>query len=79
LLLLKNHFFDQVEKFLPCQSRFRQGQNRLVKCFDIRDSLNFAGRYLLADATPSATVRYGIKHVQGISTIDDMELLKVGR
>jgi tRNA-specific 2-thiouridylase len=61
------------------KGRSRKGQLALAKQFGIQEPPNAAGGCLLTDPAFSKRVEDAMKYAQDIPTINDIELLKVGR
>lgn len=67
------------EKMGDIKGRSRKGQLALAKHFGMSDPPNAAGGCLLTDPSFSKRVRDIIKYSSDIPTLNDIELLKVGR
>lgn len=61
------------------KGRSRKGQLALAKRFGVREPPNAAGGCLLTDPAFSKRVKDAMAHTDDIPTINDIELLKVGR
>jgi len=61
------------------KGRSRKGQLALARYFDISDPPNAAGGCLLTDPSFSKRVKDIIDHSSDVPTLNDIELLKVGR
>ncbi|HEX5187269.1 MAG TPA: hypothetical protein VFV86_10310 [Nitrososphaeraceae archaeon] len=67
------------EKLGDIKGRSRRGQLQLAKIYDIIDPPNSAGGCLLTDPAFSIRVRDLYDHSNGIPSLNDIELLKIGR
>jgi tRNA U34 2-thiouridine synthase MnmA/TrmU len=61
------------------KGRSRKGQLAMAKQFGIADPPNAAGGCLLTDPAFSVRIRDAMDHAEGIPTLNDIDLLKVGR
>jgi tRNA-specific 2-thiouridylase len=61
------------------KGRSRKGQLAMAKHFGVQDPPNAAGGCLLTDPAFSKRVEDAMQHAQDIPSINDIELLKVGR
>jgi tRNA-uridine 2-sulfurtransferase len=67
------------ENMCDIKGRSRKGQLALAKRFGISDPPNAAGGCLLTDPSFSKRVKDIIDHSEDVPTLNDVELLKVGR
>jgi tRNA U34 2-thiouridine synthase MnmA/TrmU len=67
------------EKLCDIKGRSRKGQINLAKYFDISNPPNAAGGCLLTDPAFSKRIRDVMEHNDNIPTMNDIELLKIGR
>ena len=67
------------EKLCNIKGRSRKEQIVLAKYFDINDPPNAAGGCLLTDPAFSKRIRDVMEHTKNIPSINDVELLKIGR
>lgn len=74
----KNGFIDR-SKLRSIAGRSRKEQLALAKEFGIQDPPNSAGGCLLTDPSFSKRVYDLYEHTDGVPTLNDVELLKVGR
>jgi tRNA-uridine 2-sulfurtransferase len=68
-----------AEKMGDIKGRSRKGQLMLAKHFGMSEPPNAAGGCLLTDPSFSKRVKDILDHCNGIPTLNDIELLKVGR
>ncbi len=61
------------------KGRSRKGQLAMAKQFGIADPPNAAGGCLLTDPAFSVRIKDAMDHADGIPTLNDIDLLKVGR
>ena len=71
--------FIERTKLGDIRGRSRKSQIALANYFNISDPPNAAGGCLLTDPAFSKRIRDIMRHSKGIPTINDVELLKVGR
>lgn len=71
--LVKREYLGDIK------GRSRKGQFRLAEHFDVEDPPNAAGGCLLTDPAFSKRIKDTYKHAVDIPSINDVELLKVGR
>jgi tRNA-specific 2-thiouridylase len=67
------------EKLYNIKGRSRKEQIALAKYFNISDPPNAAGGCLLTDPSFSKRIRDLMEHTKNIPSINDVELLKIGR
>ncbi|HEX7208851.1 MAG TPA: hypothetical protein VF233_11760 [Nitrososphaeraceae archaeon] len=67
------------EKLCNIKGRSRKEQIALAKYFNINDPPNAAGGCLLTDPAFSKRIRDVMEHTKNIPSINDVELLKIGR
>lgn len=67
------------ENMCDIRGRSRKGQLAMAKRFGIADPPNAAGGCLLTDPAFSKRVRDIMQHTQDVPSLNDIELLKVGR
>jgi tRNA-uridine 2-sulfurtransferase len=67
------------EKLCNIKGRSRKEQIALAKYFNISDPPNAAGGCLLTDPAFSKRIRDVMEHTKNIPSINDVELLKIGR
>jgi tRNA-specific 2-thiouridylase len=75
----ENRGLIKRENMGDIKGRSRKGQLALAKHFEISEPPNAAGGCLLTDPAFSKRVKDIMDHCDGIPTLNDIELLKVGR
>jgi tRNA-specific 2-thiouridylase len=75
----EEHRLVERTKLGDIRGRSRKGQISLANYFNISDPPNAAGGCLLTDPAFSKRIRDVMEHIEDIPTINDVELLKIGR
>jgi tRNA-specific 2-thiouridylase len=75
----EKHGFVERTKLGDIRGRSRKSQIALANYFNISDPPNAAGGCLLTDPAFSKRIRDIMNHTKGIPSINDVELLKIGR